>query len=101
MQHNMMRSHFSRHCAVLPDNRENAFLVLPVKGFCSGGYLLVRPPPAQESEILETQLILNSALRVVKKDPGIVQTRDQELLIALFKSFKFQLTRKLELVYIF
>ena len=32
---------------------------------------------------------------------GFVQTRDQELSIALFKSIKLQLARKLELTYIF
>ena len=37
----------------------------------------------------------------IGKDLGFVQTRDQELSIALFKSIKVQLPRKLELVYIF
>ena len=35
------------------------------------------------------------------KDLGFVQTRDQELPIALFKSIKLRLPKKLELVYIF
>ena len=34
----------------------------------------------------------------IEKDLGFVQTRDQELSIALFKSIKLQLTRKLELI---
>ena len=37
----------------------------------------------------------------IEKYLGFVQTRDQELSIALFKSIKLQLPRKLELVYIF
>ena len=37
----------------------------------------------------------------VEKDLGFVQTRDQELSIALFKSIKVQLPRQLDLVYIF
>ena len=48
-----------------------------------------------------TKSALNSELSFIEKDLGFVQTRDQELLIALFKSIKLQLTRKLELVYIF
>ena len=35
------------------------------------------------------------------KDLGFVQTRDQELPIALFKSIKLRLPTKLELMYIF
>ena len=34
----------------------------------------------------------------IEKDLGFVQTRDQELTIAPFKSIKFQLTRKWELI---
>ena len=46
-------------------------------------------------------IITHQKLRLIGKDPGFVQTRDQELSIALFKSIKLQLQRKLELVYIF
>ena len=35
------------------------------------------------------------------KDLGFVKIRDQELSIALFKSVKLQLIRKLELIHIF
>ena len=35
----------------------------------------------------------------IEKDLGFVQTRDQDLSIALFKSIKLQLTRKLELIH--
>ena len=80
------------------------FQIAPLKGsvmvvldHCRGG----TPPPAVEPIILETQLKLNSELSFIEKDLGFVQTRDQELLIALFKSIKLQLTSKLELVYIF
>ena len=59
------------------------------------------PPRGVKSIILETQLKLNSELSFIEKDLGFVQTRDQELLIALFKSIKLQLSRKLDLVYIF
>ena len=45
--------------------------------------------------------LLNSEMSFIGKDLGFVQTRDQELSIALFKSIKVQLPRKLELVYIF
>ena len=37
----------------------------------------------------------------IEKDLGFVQTRDQELSIALFKSIKLQFTRELELVNFF
>ena len=37
----------------------------------------------------------------IEKDLGIVQTRDQELHIALFKSIKLQLPKVLNLSYIF
>ena len=42
-----------------------------------------------------------SELSFMRKDLGFVQTRDQELPIALFKSIKLRLPKKLELVYIF
>jgi hypothetical protein len=35
----------------------------------------------------------------IGKDLGFVQTRDQELSIALFKSINVQLHRKLDLIY--
>ena len=35
----------------------------------------------------------------IRKDLGFVQTRDQELSIALFKSINVQLQRKLDLTY--
>ena len=58
------------------------------------------PPPEGFQNHSQTQPKLNSELSFIEKDLGFVQTRDQELLIALFKSIKLQLTRKLELVYI-
>ena len=51
--------------------------------------------------IFKIILKLNSELSFIGKDLGFVQTRDQELFIALLKSIKLQLPRKLELMYIF
>ena len=68
-----------------------------VTKYCRGG----TPPPTVNLKISKISILYISELSVIEKDFGFVQTRDQELPIALFKSIKLQLTRKLELTYIF
>ena len=71
-----------------------------LKGVCRSGWETRQggDPPLTD---FKSSLKLNSELSFIGKDLGFVQTRDQELSIALFKSIKVQLPRKLELVYIF
>ncbi len=92
-------SHYSNTINIIQDTVPHSFVF--VKGNRPGGELAVQPPPERFQNNSQTQLKINSELSFIEKDLGFVQTRDQELLIALFKSIKLQLTRKLELEYIF
>ena len=58
---------------------------------------LMRTPSVHENCIC----LCGSELSFIGKNLGFVQTRDQELSIALFKSIKLQLPKKFDLVYIF
>ena len=59
-----------------------------------GGESNFLPPPPKDLSLYISELSF------IEKGPGFVQTRDQELSIALFKSIKLQFTKNLELTYI-